>query len=73
MADRRETLSGLTEEEAQDFHKYFMQGFLGFTAIAFIAHILVWMWRPWFPGVRGYASLTDGVQTVTNLISTILT
>lgn len=73
MADKRDTLSGLTEDEAQEFHKYFMQGFLGFTAIAIVAHILAWMWRPWFPGVRGYASLTDGVHSVAQLISTILT
>jgi len=25
-----------------------MQGLVGFTAIAVIAHILVWAWRPWF-------------------------
>jgi light-harvesting complex 1 beta chain len=25
-----------------------MQGLVGFAAIAVIAHILVWAWRPWF-------------------------
>jgi light-harvesting complex 1 beta chain len=25
----------------------FMSGFIGFTAIAVVAHILVWIWRPW--------------------------
>jgi light-harvesting complex 1 beta chain len=38
----------LTHAEAQEVHRLFMQGFLGFTAIAVVAHILVWMWRPWF-------------------------
>jgi len=49
MAEEKKTsLSGLTEEEAKEFHKIFMSSFLGFTAIAVIAHILVWSWRPWF-------------------------
>jgi light-harvesting complex 1 beta chain len=42
---------------------------VGFTVIAIVAHFLVWMWRPWFPGVRGYASLVDGVTAVATMIS----
>jgi light-harvesting complex 1 beta chain len=48
MADRRESLSGLTEAEAQEFHKFFIQGLLGFVGTSFFAHVLVWAWRPWF-------------------------
>jgi light-harvesting complex 1 beta chain len=40
-------ISGLTDEECQEFHAYFMQGWAGHTLIAVIAHILVWVWRPW--------------------------
>ncbi len=49
MADpsRSDSLSGLTASEAQEFHKIFMGSFFMFTAIAVIAHVLVWMWRPW--------------------------
>lgn len=47
MADRS-SLSGLTENEAKAVHSAFMSGFIGFTAIAIVAHILVWAWRPWF-------------------------
>jgi light-harvesting complex 1 beta chain len=47
MAERRGSISGLTDEEAQEFHQYWTQGFIGFTAIAVVAHILVWIWRPW--------------------------
>ncbi len=43
VEDRRGSLSGLTEGEAREFHGIFM----GFTAIAVVAHVLVWMWRPW--------------------------
>ncbi len=39
--------SGMTEEEARAFHGYFVTGFMGFTAIAIGAHVLVYMWRPW--------------------------
>lgn len=47
MAERKGSISGLTDDEAQEFHTYYIQGFLGFTAIAVVAHILVWVWRPW--------------------------
>ena len=45
--DRKGSLSGLTENEAREFHGIFMSSFIGFTAIAVVAHVLVWMWRPW--------------------------
>jgi light-harvesting complex 1 beta chain len=47
MDVRKGSISGLTDDEAQEFHQYYMQGFIGFTAIAVVAHILVWLWRPW--------------------------
>jgi light-harvesting complex 1 beta chain len=48
MAENRTgSLSGLTENEAREFHSIFMTSFIGFTAVAVVAHVLVWMWRPW--------------------------
>ena len=41
------SLSGLSEGEAQEFHRFYLQGMLMFTAIAVVAHILVFIWRPW--------------------------
>ncbi len=62
-ADNRSgSLSGLTEQEAKEFHSIFMTSFIIFTVIAIIAHFLVWQWRPWLPGPQGYASLMDNVQ-----------
>jgi light-harvesting complex 1 beta chain len=62
------TVSGLTAQEAKEFHRLFMLGFIGFTVIAIIAHFLVWsMFRTWFPGVNGYAEL----QGVTEVASTL--
>jgi light-harvesting complex 1 beta chain len=47
MADPKQSLSGLSEDEAKEFHGIFVSSFLAFTAVAVVAHILVWMWRPW--------------------------
>lgn len=62
MADNRGSLSGLSEQEAKEFHSIFMTSFIVFTVIAIIAHFLVWNWRPWLPGPNGYAALQDGVN-----------
>ncbi|MBA4781991.1 MAG: light-harvesting protein [Rhizobiales bacterium] len=58
------SLSGLTEGEAQEFHAFYIQGMMIFVAIAVVAHFLVWLWRPWFPGPNGYASLEGVTSTV---------
>ena len=45
----RETtsLSGLTEGEAREFHRYFTTSFLGFLTVAVIAHVLTYAFAPW--------------------------
>lgn len=48
MADGKSSLSGLSSNEAKEFHSLFITSFIGFTVIAIIAHALVWQWRPWF-------------------------
>ncbi len=58
----RSTLSGLTPDEAKEFHGVFMSSFIAFIAVAIVAHILAWMWRPWLPGPEGYTSLVDSVK-----------
>ncbi|ACK50996.1 antenna complex alpha/beta subunit [Methylocella silvestris BL2] len=62
--DGRSSLSGLSDSEAKEFHKLFVTSFLIFTGIAIVAHILVWMWRPWIPGPNGYSSLIDSARDV---------
>ena len=56
------TLTGLTGQEAKEFHRIFMMGFIGFTLIALVAHFLVWSWRPWMPPAGGYAEMQDTLQ-----------
>lgn len=69
MPSDRSGLSGLTESEAKEFHSLFVTSFVGFVVVAIIAHFLVWQWRPWLPGPKGYAML-DGVnQAVSYLTS----
>ena len=65
MADSRQgSLSGLTEQEAKEFHGIFMTSFIIFTLIAVVAHFLVWQWRPWLPGAGGYASIINDAKDV---------
>lgn len=63
MSKGGDSLSGLTEHEAREFHGVFMSSFVIFLVVAVIAHFLAWMWRPWLPGPKGYAAL-DGVTQV---------
>ena len=46
MADPKQSLSGLSEDEAKEFHGIFVSSFLAFTAVAVVAHILAWMLAP---------------------------
>lgn len=69
MANERSPYSGLTENEAKEFHGIFVTSFIIFTIVAIVAHILVWMWRPWLPGPEGYASLQESVQPLLALMT----
>ena len=65
MADGRHgSLSGLSDQEAKEFHGIFMTSFIIFTLIAVVAHFLAWQWRPWLPGASGYASIVNDAKDV---------
>lgn len=64
--------TGLTPEEAREFHKLFVTSFILFTLIAIVAHVLVWMWRPWGLERDGLAMLNDGAQFAQAAINTFL-
>lgn len=63
------SLTGLTPEAAKEFHRIFMVSFILFTLIAIVAHFLVWNWRPWLPGVNGYAELEGAATAVASLLT----
>ncbi len=65
------SLSGLTEDEAKEFHGVFVSSFIGFTVVAIIAHVLAWLWRPWLPGEDGYAMIDTIQSTAAALTSYI--
>ena len=48
MSDENVGMSGLTASEASEFMRSYEKGMWTFVAIASGAHILVWMWQPWF-------------------------
>jgi light-harvesting complex 1 beta chain len=52
--NRDELGTYLTAAEAKEFHKLFVLSMGFFTFVAIVAHILMWAWRPWFPGTPGY-------------------
>lgn len=64
------SLTGLTENEAKEFHGIFVTSFVIFTVVAIVAHFLVWMWRPWLPGPGGY--VTSMIESATS-VATYLT
>ena len=70
---RNESLTGLSEGEAKEFHKIFMASFVVFIGIAIIAHILAWAWQPWLrvPGEQA-ALLLDGAQQTLATILPVL-
>ena len=70
VGEKESSLTGLTDTEAREFHGIFITSFVLFTVVAIVAHFLVWQWRPWFPGVRGYAqNVVDGVHAILPMIS----
>jgi light-harvesting complex 1 beta chain len=72
MAGDNKNVSGFSDEEAQEFHSYFVQGFVIFTVIAVVAHVLAWMWRPWLPGPKGYTLLQPGVDSLVAALTTYI-
>lgn len=43
-----QSLSGLTEQQAQEFHEQFKVTYTAFVAVAAGAHLLVLVAKPWF-------------------------
>jgi light-harvesting complex 1 beta chain len=70
QSEEKGSFSGLSEAEAKEFHKIFVTSFLVFTAIAIVAHVLAWMWRPWLPGVNGYGMMD--IDTAKTAIQSML-
>ena len=69
MADN-ESMSGLTPDEAREFHKFYIQGMALFVGVALVAHLLVWIWRPWFHDQP--ASFASDVLPLANTLTSLI-
>ncbi len=47
MASDQETLTGLSREEAQEFHRLFVKFAIAMSLAPFLAHISMWLYKPW--------------------------
>lgn len=48
MADSKSMgQTGLTDDEAKEFHGVFTSSMAAFIGVAVVAHVLAWAWRPW--------------------------
>lgn len=68
MAEDKSSMTGLTEDEAMEFHKFYQQGLILFVGIGVVAHFLVWMWRPWIPYDHGYGAKVSSILSSLPLI-----
>ncbi|MEM6589903.1 MAG: light-harvesting antenna LH1, beta subunit [Pseudomonadota bacterium] len=49
MADNTDlSMTGLTDEQAQELHSVYLSGMWLFVLIALVAHIATYIWAPWF-------------------------
>lgn len=62
MAEDNVSFSGLTDDQAKELHEVYMRGLVLFTGVAVVAHFLVWLWRPWFPGPEGYTAIEGATR-----------
>ncbi len=70
MASDKVGPQGITEEEAKEFHSLYMQYATLYALVAVVAHILVWMWRPWFGAAKPMLSSLEGAgQSIVSTIS----
>ena len=64
MADDQVSFTGLTDEQAQELHEVYLKGFYLFAGVALVAHLLTFVWRPWFAGPDGFAALETVSRTL---------
>ena len=50
------------KNDSTAFSGIFIVSFVVLLAIALVAQMLTWQWRPWFPGAEGEKSLIGGVK-----------
>ncbi|MQX37962.1 light-harvesting antenna LH1, beta subunit [Roseospira navarrensis] len=61
--------SGMTEDEAKEFHGIFQQTMGGFFGAVVVAHILAWMYCPWLSSDACNATVANVASTVLPIVS----
>jgi light-harvesting complex 1 beta chain len=69
MTDDKGSVSGLSEAAAKAFHAQFITSFVIFTAIAIVAHILAWIWRPWLVPLPTTGMIDAAQSAVVTMLS----
>ncbi len=49
--------------DSRAYSGIFVVSFLVFLAVALVAQLLTWKWRPWLPGAEGQKSLFSDVKS----------
>lgn len=57
------SLQLMLKNDAKSFYGIFVAGFLVILAVAIVAQLLTWQWRPWFPGAESEKSMIGGVKS----------
>jgi light-harvesting complex 1 beta chain len=66
--DKPASATGLTEAEAQEVHGWVVRSFTVYVVFAIVAHVLMWMWRPWL-GPAAETSMSDHGTNTTDVAS----
>ena len=48
MAEMSKNLSGLTDQQAKEFHEHWKHGTWSWVMIASVVHVVTWVYQPWF-------------------------
>ncbi len=51
------------KSDAKSFYGIFVLSFIVILAVAVVAQLLTWQWRPWFPGAESEKSMIGGVKS----------
>jgi light-harvesting complex 1 beta chain len=66
--DNAGSATGLTEAEAKDVNGWFIKGTVVYIGFAIVAHILMWVWRPWIATGAGHSSLMEIGQNIATVM-----
>ncbi|RZU02858.1 light-harvesting protein [Rivibacter subsaxonicus] len=67
------TMHAVPPNDSRTFRGIFIASFVVLLAIALIAQLLTWSWRPWLPGAEAEKSLVGDVKSAVYTFMSYLT